>query len=255
MARIYKRGKNWYLDFTYRGKRVRKAVGHSKKVALLALEDIEVRIAKEEHLGIYENKRVLFEEFAKDYLEYSKANKAPGSYRRDIVNIHNLTVDFGGKLLSEITAEKIERYKAKRIKKVSPASVNRELSCLSHMFTLAIRWNIVSKNPMKSVEKFKEPPGRVRFLTLDEIERLIKACSPHLRPIVITALNTGMRKSEILNLKWKDVDLTQRTITIRKSKNNEIRIIPFLIRILFPTIYHFSYNTPYPTKRTSRLLR
>ncbi|MCD6418301.1 phage integrase SAM-like domain-containing protein, partial [bacterium] len=138
------------------GRRIRKAVGKDKKTAELALKDIEVRIAKEEHLGIHENKRVLFEDFAKEYLEYSKANKAPGSFRRDITNVRNLLVDFKGKLLSGITTEQIEKYKVKRRKLVSPASVNRELSCLSHMFTLAIRWGIVSKNPMKGVKKFKD---------------------------------------------------------------------------------------------------
>jgi len=226
MARIFKRGKVWYLDFTYRGRRIRKAVGKDKKTAELALKDIEVRIAREEHLGIHENKRVLFEEFAEEYLEYSKANKAPGSFRRDITNVRNLLVDFRGKLLSEITTEQIEKYKVKRRKLVSPASVNRELSCLSHMFTLAIRWGIVSKNPMKGVKKFKEPPERLRFLTQDEINRLLTTCSPHLRPIIITALNTGMRKSEILKLRWEQVNLSQRTITLRKTKNNELRVIP-----------------------------
>jgi len=226
MARIFKRGKVWYLDFTYRGRRIRKAVGKDKKTAELALKDIEVRIAKEEHLGIHENKRVLFKDFAKDYLGYSKVNKAPGSYRRDKTNIKNLSSEFKGKFLSEISIAEIEKYKARRIKKVSPASVNRELACLSHMFTLAIRWGIVSRNPMRGIKKLKEPPGRLRFLTVDEIGRLIRACSPHLKPIVITALNTGMRKSEILNLKWKDVDFVNRTITVRKSKNNEVRIIP-----------------------------
>ncbi len=224
--RLYKRGKTYYVDFTYKGKRIRKAVGRDKKTAELALKDIEVRIAKEEYLGVYAEKRVLFEDFAKDYLEYSRANKAKKSWERDIASVKHLLSYFGGLVLPDISVEQIERYKTKRREKVSPASVNRELACLSHIFTLANRFGIVSESPMKGVKKFKEPPGRVRFLSHDEINRLIAACAPHLRPIVITALNTGMRKSEILNLQWRDVDLDRRTITIRKTKNNEIRIVP-----------------------------
>ncbi|MEW6685043.1 MAG: site-specific integrase [Candidatus Edwardsbacteria bacterium] len=72
----------------------------------------------------------------------------------------------------------------------------------------------------------KEPPGRLPFLTREQIGSLIAQCSEHLRPIVLTALNTGMRKSEILNLKWEDVHLGNRWITLYKTKNNEMRRIP-----------------------------
>ena len=61
--RLFKRNKTWYLDFTYKGKRIRKAVGRDKKTAELALKDIEIRIAREEFLGIYAEKRVPFENF------------------------------------------------------------------------------------------------------------------------------------------------------------------------------------------------
>ena len=226
MARIYKRGKSWYLDFTYKGKRIRRAVGKDRKTAELALKDTEVRIAREEHLGIHENKRVLFEEFAEEYFEYSRVNKAKSSFERDVLSISHLKEAFGGVLLSEISTEQIEKYKIMRRNEVSPASVNRELACLSHMFTLARKWEIISHDPTKSVKKFKEPPGRIRFLTYDEINQLLDNCAPHLKPIIITALNTGMRKSEILNLEWRSVDLIQKIITMRKSKNNEMRTIP-----------------------------
>ncbi len=93
------------MDFTYKGKRIRKAVGRDKKTAELALKDIEVRIAKEDFLGIYAEKRVLFEDFAKDYLEYSKANKAKKSYERDVVSLKHLSAFFGDSILSNISTE------------------------------------------------------------------------------------------------------------------------------------------------------
>ncbi|RKZ30366.1 hypothetical protein DRQ36_05840 [bacterium] len=224
--RLYKRGKTYYVDFTYKGKRIRKAVGRDKKTAELALKDIEVRIAKEEYLGVYGQKRVAFKDFAKEYLDYSKSNKAPKTYRADPTGIRNMLKFFGDRLLSEITPQLIEEYKAKRLETVKPASINRELATLSNMFTKANQWQIVSVNPMKEVGKLKGPPGRIRYLSYDEIERLVNVSAPHLKPIIITALNTGMRKSEILNLRWENVDLERRVIIVRETKNNEIRILP-----------------------------
>jgi integrase len=129
-------------------------------------------------------------------------------------------------MISKIMAYDLERYKNMRRDEVSPATVNREISCIKHMFTKAQHWNLVMKNPLHSVAKFKEPPGRVRYLSEDEIDRLLYCCSEHLKAIVITALNTGMRKKEILDLQWPDVDLIKRIIRVRNSKNHQARIIP-----------------------------
>jgi integrase len=76
------------------------------------------------------------------------------------------------------------------------------------------------------VKCLKEPPGRLRYLTGEEMDALVGACSPHLRPIVLTALHTGMRKSEILGLTWQEIDFGVRTITVHHTKNNERRVIP-----------------------------
>lgn len=89
-----------------------------------------------------------------------------------------------------------------------------------------MEWECVKANPAKKVRLLKEPPGRLRYLKPEEVGALLKASANHLRPIVVTALNTGMRKSEILNLKWKEVDLDNRKITVANAKNNEKRVIP-----------------------------
>jgi integrase len=95
-----------------------------------------------------------------------------------------------------------------------------------------MEWGYLKANPLRSVRLLKEPPGRLRYLTQQEMDPLVEACLPHLRSIVITALHTGMRKSEILGLKWQEVDLGAKTITLRRTKNNETRVIP-LNQILY----------------------
>lgn len=196
-------------------------------MAELALKDVELKIIKGEYLGVYEEKKVLFSDFAKDYLNFSKANKRPNSYERDCVSLNrHLIPCFEAKYLFEITAQMIEEYKIERLKKVKPASVNRELSCLKHLYTKAIEWGHIKNNFIKPVKKLKEPPGRIRYLEPEEIDSLLENCASHIRPIVITALNTGMRRSEILSLKWSDVDLRNHNLTLSETKNNELRIIP-----------------------------
>jgi integrase len=94
------------------------------------------------------------------------------------------------------------------------------------MFSKAIQWGYARENPVRQVKLFKENNAIVRNLTPQEKDRLLAYCSARIRPIVITALHTGMRKGEILNLTWSDVDLEKGIITVRDSKNHETRYIP-----------------------------
>ncbi len=223
---VYKKGKNWYVDYYVRGRRKRKKVGPSKKLALHVSKDVQIKIAKAEYLGIYDDKKVVLEELAAQYLSFSKTNKALRSFQRDQFSVAHLAAAFKGKYIYEITPKMIEDYKAKRLEYVGPATVNRELACLKHMYTKAIEWGYVRANPAKIVRKLKEPPGRIRYLRPDEVDALIGTCARHIRPIVVTALNTGMRRGEILSLKWSQVDLANRKVMLMNTKNNESRVVP-----------------------------
>jgi integrase len=110
------------------------------------------------------------------------------------------------------------------------------------MFNKAIHWGYLTQNPLHDVQDFKEPPGRVRYLTDVEVEILLNSCYGHIKSIVIVALNTGMRKGEILNLEWRDVDLRNRLIIIRNTKNNESRTIP-INEILYETLTLLGHTT------------
>ena len=223
---VFKRGNRWCIGYSLNGRWVRKTIGTSKKLAELAEKEIKLKIAKGELLGIIERKRILFQDLCTEYLQYSKANKTSQSHRRDTVSIKNLLQTFNDRFIHQITARDLEHYKNRRKDKVTPATVNRELSCIKHMFNKAVEWGYLSDNQLRSVMKFKEPPGRMRYLQNDEITKLLNCCAGHLRPIVIMALNTGMRKGEILNLTWGDIHLNNRMITVRNTKNNESRIMP-----------------------------
>lgn len=110
----------------------------------------------------------------------------------------------------------------------SSSTVVRYLAALSHAFSIAVKeWGWLDDNPMRKVSKPKEPRGRVRFLDNEERGRLLHACknssNAYLYLIVVLALSTGMRFSEIMNLAWKDVDFDGKRIILHDTKNGERR--------------------------------
>lgn len=149
----------------------------------------------------------------------------------------------GAYLLADITAARItecrdelaggsyHRHGAKTEQKRSPATCNRYFTALSHVLSVAVReWEWLETNPAGKVKKLKEPPGRVRFLSDDERRRLLEACkesrAPCLYLLVVLALSTGARYSELMTLEWRQVDLKRGAIRLEKTKNGERRALP-----------------------------
>lgn len=115
----------------------------------------------------------------------------------------------------------------------SPTTVVRYLASLSHAFSVALRdWEWVQENPILKISKPKISNERTRFLSDEERMKLVKACqeseSKGLYPVVILALSTGMRRGEILNLKWSDIDLERGAILLQTTKNGEHRFVPLV---------------------------
>jgi integrase len=147
----------------------------------------------------------------------------------------------GEKSLADVTAPVLAEYRDKlakgekrddgTCKPRSAGTVTRYMAALSHAFTIAIKeWQWIDDTPMRKVQKPKEPRGRVRFLSDGEREDLLKACKNNkesfLYTIVVIALSTGARKSEILNLTWADIDLQRKVAVLQQTKNDERRALP-----------------------------
>jgi len=221
---IYERNGKWYIDYYYKGRRIRECVGTSKVLAKQALQARKGEITQGRFRLQEEKEDIPFKEFVEEYLAYVKSYKK--SYRRDEIYVDHFRRFFGKYLISEISPLLIERYKQKRLKEVKPATVNRELSSLRHIFNMAIKWGRLKTNPIGNVKFLKEEKLPLRVLSENEMNRLLEECSPWLRSIVFTALNTGMRMGEILGLEWRHVDLDLGIITVERSKSKEFRNIP-----------------------------
>ena len=130
---VFKKGKSWYIDYYGKGRRKRERIGPNRRQAQLVLDKRRVQIAENKFFEIKRTKKVLFRDFARVYLEtYSRPNKR--SWTRDETSMKNRNVFFRRKYLHEITPLSIEQYKKARMNKVSPRTINIELSCLKAMF-------------------------------------------------------------------------------------------------------------------------
>ncbi len=226
------RGDEYWLDYRVNGRRERKKIGPQKKLAEDIMRKIRVEITEGKYLDRKKQEKMTFKAFAEIYIE-SYAKKKRSWETTDVHYLKRLMPYFGDKYLSEITPLMVERYQIERRKQksykgtlMSVALVNRELACLKCMFSLAVKEDYVSGNPVKKVKLEKENNMRVRFLEKDELEKLYDCSDEKFRPALMLAVNTGMRYSEMQYLKWENVDFQRGMITLRDTKNGETRQVP-----------------------------
>jgi integrase len=236
---VFKKQGVFWIDYYVNGQRKRERIGPDKRLAETVLKKRKVAIAEGKFL---ERKRPIttsFDELAAAYLSYARDNKR--SWDRDQTSIKKLAELFAGQRLTEITPASVERYKALRLASTTingrhptPATLNRELACLKHMFNVGrkglidLKGGMPSDNPVSSVKFLDEQNIRDRVLTREEFDRMLKASPDYLKPILQCAYHTGMRKAEILHLTWDRVDLKSGFIRLKETdtKTSERRHIP-----------------------------
>jgi len=200
-------------------------------------QDIESAIRQGRHFKSSEAKKHTVSDMIDRYIELILPNRPKNSNNHKI-HLKWWKEQLGYFLLAEINSAKIAECRDQLLKEKtnrgtprSPATANRYMATLSHVFNVAVReWEWLEANPVSRLKKQTESRGRVRFLDDDERERLLEACrksnSPNIYPVVVLAISTGMRQGEIMNLRWKDIDLKRRRIVIHETKNNERRSVP-----------------------------
>jgi integrase len=226
-----KRSVVYLLDYRVNGYRKIESLGRiTKREAELIMAQRQKEIAEGRFPIIKDYKKVLFFDICDEFLEWSRTHKR--SYIRDEGLVKNLKSYFGNIPLYQITRRKAEEYQAWRIiqrkidgKPISPATVNREIAMLKRIINKATEWGKASKNPISKIKMFPEE-RKLRFLSQQELTRLVE-CSPEaLKPIILVAVFTGMRRGEILNLKWSNIRWDLGLIYVEHTKTNKIREIP-----------------------------
>lgn len=264
---IYKRGNVFWIRYAgLDGKIVFESSGSEKfreAETLLIQRKQAIKEGKQPEI----RKKILnhtFNELAGEYLIWCERQRA---FRSKKGFIRQLTETLGNIPLRHFSTKLLEQYQTERIQRGNkPATVNRLIATLKHMFNKAVQWEMVEEYALKKVRQVKlleENNRRLRYLPKEGCQTLINACDTHLGPIVITALNTGMRKGEILNLEWeKHIDMKHNFILLDKTKNGDRREIPInetlkmilqgLTRRLDVPYVFFDMNTGKPFKDVKR---
>lgn len=237
--RKQKNGKTVYrVRVRIKGQSLQTATFERKTDAKRWASSTEAAIREGRHFKATEAKRHTLCEMIDRYIRDVLPHKGESMQRDQWSQLTWWKDKIGSCLLSDVTPSLIAEYRDLLLKEVglrgkkrSPASTNRYMAALSHAFSIAVKeWGWVDDSPMRKVTKPKEPRGRVRFLGDDERETLLAACKKDkdsfLYPIVILALSTGARKSEILGLTWGDIDLNRKVAILHKTKNDERRALP-----------------------------
>jgi integrase len=193
--------------------------------AKAALASETVRVEQAKVLGFSPPGNETFPEVSKSYLSHQKARLTPAGYERERGIVESHLQLFFACPLRGIRRVDIQRYLTKRSSDVQAETVRKELNVLKHLLKLAVEWEMIPLNPAFGIKGPKAPAGRIRYLQKGELEVVLIACPEWLRPIVLLAVATGMRRSEILKLRWLDVDLMNKRLMLPQTKNGDGRVV------------------------------
>lgn len=226
---LRRRGKYWHVDFfDKRGDRVRKSTGKTTRhQAEVVFADMVVRNGNGKTTDTFYAEQKTFDEMMSRYFEKVEGEKG-STYERKISAYKNLRKFYTGQKLYEVTTDSVEDYvRLRRTQKAADSTILNEIRLLGHAFN-TVRW--VKENPVKHAKHRLKARSVERWLTDKEEETLISACedklSNQLQDIVLLDLNTGLSQEEIVNLQWKQIDFSRRTLIVKRSKTERTRTIP-----------------------------
>lgn len=227
MASIRKHRDKWQSQIRLKGiKPITKSFS-KKSDAVAWSRVIESRVT----LGTYVDPRVAENTLVKDVIDRyfklrNKNNRVDASLRS---RSERLRRSLGAFSLSQLSVVHLSEYRDQRLEVANPATVVHELSLLRVILRLAAReWAIPFPQGVPTIRLPKMPRGRVRRFREGEEEKLLSLCVDDsvLRDFILMALETAMRRSELINLCWEDIDWTSLVLSIHKTKNGIPRQIP-----------------------------
>lgn len=240
---LYKRGENWCIQYFANGKRVREAVGPLKRQAELVLAKRKADLREGRYFTPHE-KPLAFSALADRYLkEYAALHKKPRSCLRNAVSTKVLKAFFGETLLKNITPADVHDFIISRKEQgKAAATINGEIALLSHMFTWGNKLKLIAQHPVRGVGYLKAH-RRERYLSHEEIQQLLHACTGDMQEMAMLSLGTGMRASEVLGLDRDHVDMKNRAVVLVDTKNGDRRVVP-----LPPEVIEMLTRRPVPLR-------
>jgi integrase len=211
---LFKRGKTWWIRFTTPGgERIRCSAATENKTQAQEFHDkLKAEAWLVERLG-NKQKRTWDEAACKFLLE----TQHKATHERDKEKLRWLQQFLRNRLLNEIDRVLIDHIAHTKAKETSPSTANRHLALIRSILRKACYgWEWIDKVP--KVRLFPESKRRVRWLTPEQVKRLLAELPPHQQDMVIFALSTGLRQSNIINLEWSQVDLERKAAWIHPDQ-------------------------------------
>ncbi len=231
---LYKVGKIWYISYgDGHGRQFRESSGcQSKEEARMVLNEKMHDRRVDKNPILRKDKKLGFGKFAETYQkDFCQTIKSKPFY---IQMLKPLTKFFGKYCLDEIDLHRVQQYRNTRLsdqavnrgREVSKTTVNRELAILRHAMNKAVEWGYLRFNLVERIKMEKEPKQE-RIFSDEEISALIAEASPPLKYFILIAVNTGCRLSEITGLRWSEIDLKRKVITLTaiRTKTQTMRHI------------------------------
>lgn len=214
----------WWIRYNDgHGREHREKIG-AKGLARRVYEKRKTALREDRYFPPDRARRVLVREIVEDYRKWSEVSGRVITDCRPAWN--RLLERFGDVSAEALKPTEIEEWALELSKDLSASSVNHHLALLSASYNRAQKYGTVSVNPMHVVARLKANNVRVRCLSETEEARLLDALPEWLRSLVVVALRTGMRKGELLALRWNDLEFATSTIVVREAKSGEGRRLP-----------------------------
>jgi len=251
MATLFKKKNNdkWYINYRWNGRQIKKSTGTSdKKMAEVKLKELEVDIFKDTHNPSEKKlKQNLVSVFFKRYITFSKSTKSAATNLSDLYRIKQTQEYFarqGIKYLEKITPGEIQLFQSFILTEHNARTYNNFVSLLKSILNKAVEWGVIKENPIKACKLLKVPK-KIRYFSIEEINKLKDAVESDEKMLLYLALYAGLRRSELYYLRWEDIDLKRKIIHIRAHgkfvpKNKKPGTVPINL-ILFKLL-----NNIYP---------
>ena len=238
MASIRLRSNKWQARVSRQGEPSLVKTFQSKEDAQRWARSVEVEWDKGTYTNIHQAQKTTFGELIARYLR--EVTPLMRGASADTIRLKAIMRrPIAKENMATLTSAKIAKYRDARLQEIKPSTVIRELAYFSAIINHARReWGLSIPNPVLGVRKPAQPQGRNRILTYEEERLLLDACKPlanrniYTRPFVILAIETAMRRGEILSLHWENINYAKRTAYLSLTKNGESRTVPLSTRAI-----------------------